>query len=694
MAPRETPLLPPDGRAKRPARRARSRDRSLSPSPRSPRKPPAERTRPKESRSRGSSKPSSSNLLSEDSLAQLNASYEREQRRERKKQLVQEKRVSPAKEDRQREKRRASSGPLLEKEPYGERERERVRRRVISGPLLEEGRVEGHRLRRRGGNAPSESTAFVDMMRRRKRLYIVIGVVVVLLVIFIPVGIVVSKKKNDGDGASSKPAGSSSSSPADIPTAAKGTVLDPFTWYETTDFNTTYTNETVGGLPIMGLMSSWDDSTQANEHVPALDKPWQYGKLPIRGVNIGGWLSLEPFITPSLFDYDSKLGIVDEWTLTTHLGVTGAAQTLEKHYATFVNEQTFSDIAAAGLDHVRIPFSYWALATYPGDPYVPKTSWRYLLRGIEWARKHGLRINLDLHALPGSQNGWNHSGRLGAIGWLNGTDGDLNAQRSLDIHAQLSAFFAQPRYRNIIGIYGIVNEPKMTALPLNSVVAWTKSAIDVIRRNGITAPLAFGDGFLGLPNWHGQLAGIPGLVLDVHPYLIFNAGQIGYTHAKKVAFACQGWTDEINASMNPSTGYGPTLCGEWSQADTDCAPYINNIGRGTRWTGTLNTGDAKTSVLTPLCPPSSGPCDCAGANADPASYSAGYKVFLQAFAEAQMASFERGWGWFYWTWDTEAAVQWSWKKGLAAGILPAKAYAPAFNCTQDPPTFSGLPENY
>ena len=32
-------------------------------------------------------------------------------------------------------------------------------------------------------------------------------------------------------------------------------------------------------------------------------------------------------------------------------------------------------------------------------------------------------------------------------------------------------------------------------------------------------------------------------------------------------------------------------------------------------------------------------------------------------AEAQMDSFEKGWGWFYWTWKTEGATQWDWKAG-------------------------------
>lgn len=447
----------------------------------------------------------------------------------------------------------------------------------------------------------------------------------------------------------------------------------------------------------MGLYSKWDDSKRANSNTPPISTNWgSYANRPVRGVNLGGWLSLEPFITPSLFNYNLKLGIIDEWTLTSYLGQSGAKETLEKHYATFVNEQTFIDIANAGLDHVRIPFSYWAVATYDGDPYVFKISWRYLLRGIEWARKHGLRINLDIHGLPGSQNGWNHSGRQGNIGWLNGTDGALNAQRSLDIHTQLSEFFSQPRYKDIIAFYGLVNEPKMIALDTDAVVEWTAQAYEVVRKGGITANIVFGDGFLGLGNWKGQLQGHEGLVLDVHQYVIFNVGQIVYTKQAKVKYACTGWTGQAQQSMDVSTGFGPTIFAEWSQADTDCATYLNNVGWGNRWEGTYDTGNPLTRVLSATCPTNKdGPtCSCTNANADPSQYSEGYKQFLQMFAEAQMDSFEHGWGWFYWTWQTEKATQWSYKRGLAAGILPAKAYAPEFNCQKTIPDFKDVPENY
>lgn len=293
-----------------------------------------------------------------------------------------------------------------------------------------------------------------------------------------------------------------------------------------------------------------------------------------------GWLVLEPFITPSLFNYSSDLGIVDEYTLSQHLGPNQTAQVLEKHYASWFVEDDFKQIAAAGLDHVRIPYPYWAVDIQPGDTYLPKVSFRYLTRAIEWARKYGLRVNIDLHSVPGNANGWNHSGREGPIGWLNGTDGQKNADLSLDYHHRLSQFFAQPRYKNIVTLYGLVNEPRMISLPLDAVLNWTTVAHEIVRKNGLEAQIVFGDGFQGLPKWHGLLEGLDGLILDVHEYVIFNAGQLGMTHTGKIQFACDplnGWTGAINQSMNLATGFGPTMVGEFGTADTDCVEYLNNV---------------------------------------------------------------------------------------------------------------------
>ena len=41
-------------------------------------------------------------------------------------------------------------------------------------------------------------------------------------------------------------------------------------------------------------------------------------------------------------------------------------------------EKDFADIAAAGLNFVRIPIPYWAIETRENEPFLAKTSWTYV----------------------------------------------------------------------------------------------------------------------------------------------------------------------------------------------------------------------------------------------------------------------------------------------------------------------------
>ena len=75
---------------------------------------------------------------------------------------------------------------------------------------------------------------------------------------------------------------------------------------------------------------------------------------PVRGVNLGGWLVLEvrrhfsalknppcltdtvqPWITPSLFDNTGNSAIVDEWTFGQLQSKTTATNALKKHWDTW-----------------------------------------------------------------------------------------------------------------------------------------------------------------------------------------------------------------------------------------------------------------------------------------------------------------------------------------------------------------------
>jgi hypothetical protein len=56
------------------------------------------------------------------------------------------------------------------------------------------------------------------------------------------------------------------------------------------------------------------------------------------------------------------------------------------------------------LNHVRIPIGYWAYDVVPGEPFIQGQQ-AYLLKAIGWAAKYNLKVIIDLHGAPGSQNG-------------------------------------------------------------------------------------------------------------------------------------------------------------------------------------------------------------------------------------------------------------------------------------------------
>lgn len=127
------------------------------------------------------------------------------------------------------------------------------------------------------------------------------------------------------------------------------------------------------------------------------DLSFDYNSQTVRGVNLGGWFVLEPWITPSIFEeWSSSRAVVDEYTYTQTLGKNEASSRLTNHWNTWITQDDFNQIAAAGLNHVRIPIGYWAIAPLGGDPYV-QGQLPILDRAIGWARSAGLKVMLDLH---------------------------------------------------------------------------------------------------------------------------------------------------------------------------------------------------------------------------------------------------------------------------------------------------------
>ena len=68
--------------------------------------------------------------------------------------------------------------------------------------------------------------------------------------------------------------------------------------------------------------------TVANVHGSAFN----YGTDKIRGVSLGEWLLLEPFITPSIFTATGDPKVVDEYTYGTKYGSAEAGRRLKNHW--------------------------------------------------------------------------------------------------------------------------------------------------------------------------------------------------------------------------------------------------------------------------------------------------------------------------------------------------------------------------
>jgi len=128
-----------------------------------------------------------------------------------------------------------------------------------------------------------------------------------------------------------------------------------------------------------------------------------------RGVNLGGWLVLEQWMAPALFEEQAP-GSADERSLMTGGGV--QARQAVKHFRdTFITEDDFRWLRdVGGVNAVRLPVGFWCLEEHAaGTPYLPTRA--YVDAAFDWAETHGLKVLLDLHGAAGSQNGQHHSGQ-------------------------------------------------------------------------------------------------------------------------------------------------------------------------------------------------------------------------------------------------------------------------------------------
>ncbi len=176
------------------------------------------------------------------------------------------------------------------------------------------------------------------------------------------------------------------------------------------------------------------------------------GKLFIQGTNLGNWLNPEGYMF-GLSKTNSAWMI--DLMLREAIGPDETAAFWQQFKENYITEADIRFIASTGANTIRLPFNY---KLFTDEDYMGVTNnrgegFRWIDKVVEWCRKAGLYLILDMHDCPGSQTGDNIDDGFG-YPWL--FESEKSQLLFCDIWQQIAR-----RYRNetvILG-YELMNEP-------------------------------------------------------------------------------------------------------------------------------------------------------------------------------------------------------------------------------------------
>jgi len=271
-----------------------------------------------------------------------------------------------------------------------------------------------------------------------------------------------------------------------------------------------------------------------------------------RGINFGGWLVIEKWITPSLFTGTSAK---DEYSLRKELGQTKVQKRLQNHYKTFIKEEDFEWLSKNNVSFLRIPVGYWIFE----DSGI-----KYLDFAFTQAKKYNMKILIDLHGAAGSQNGKHHSGKAGNIEW----NREQNQAATLKTIEKLAK-----RYKNHRSFWGmeLLNEPDRD-IPKAELEQFYKTAYRTVRQAaGDELKIVISDQFRIFRWINGLGKDYRNVVLDRHLYQIFTGLDKKTTYNHKILFVKYYWRFLIWLTQM----FTPMIVGEWSAALPKSGPNKN-----------------------------------------------------------------------------------------------------------------------
>ena len=368
----------------------------------------------------------------------------------------------------------------------------------------------------------------------------------------------------------------------------------------------------------------------------------------IKGVNLGNWLVLEKWMSPALFDGTTA---EDEYYLPRQLSREAYEARIKVHRSEYISERDFATIKRIGLTHVRIPVPYFIFGDR--EPFIGCIE--ELDKAFAWAEKYGLKILIDLHTAPLSQNGFDNGGICGVCKWSQTPEEVefvLNVLEKLaKRYGQREAFWGitpinEPITDPIWTIMGVQDryvpvEPELAKGSGPNTMEFLRQfysdAYDRIKPNiKDGAYVVFHDGFQ-LKQWKDFLTQskyVGNVVLDTHQYLMM-AEMMGCEET--VEGYLKFIEDTFAKDFAEVNEYVPVICGEW------CLFNSLAVGMDTKGGQTsLNGMDFGDSVILT---------------------SEQKAEIYQAVGKAQLDAWSKGSGYFYWTYkmllDTVNEPNWN-----------------------------------
>ena len=300
---------------------------------------------------------------------------------------------------------------------------------------------------------------------------------------------------------------------------------------------------------------------------------------------------------------------------------------------------------------MRIPIGFWAYNN-TGTPYITGAD-AYLEKAIGWARNSGMKVCVDMHGSPGSQNGFDNSGHAGPVQWQQGD----NLNRSTAILKTFAQKYGASQYADVVVGIEIVNEPiSWGNNSLQTTQSWAESAFKVVRAASTNQNIRVvsHDGFMGAMSWNGVSGALNGgagidaapFGVDVHLYQLYTDAYNAMNQTQHINATCQYAATDLQPAKNANI---PVYVGEWSALTNVC---VNPDGSTTAGTSCSTAG-----------------CQCLSTT-QPAQWTTATVTAVRQMVEAQLyvwETFTRG----YFLWSYGAPGGWSVDLGVQMGWFPS-----------------------